>query len=269
VLHAVVGTTANDRLAHLHELDLIHVEDKSGEIAFKHALVRDALYGSMLNEQRALLHLRIATEIERLSDNRLLEVAEQLAHHYRLTERSDKAFQYLAMAGQKSLRVYSLEAAARYFEDALILIEAHPQCADDVAVLGVLADLTVVLILMFLPGRLSRLVEQRRARVDQVGDVQPKAIVLTNYAFAATLMCQYRSALLAAEEALDMALRLDDARSKAYARGAIMFVKATMGQADIGDTQHHVELGTLESDQTDDPYLQVWFRGNVAYPWTA
>jgi hypothetical protein len=47
---------ADDRLPYLHELDLIHVEDKSGEIVFKHALVRDALYDSMLNEQRASLH---------------------------------------------------------------------------------------------------------------------------------------------------------------------------------------------------------------------
>jgi predicted ATPase len=169
VLRAVAGTTVDDRLAHLHRLDLIHVEDRSGEIVFKHALVKDALYGSMLNERRTLLHLKIATEIERLSDNRLFEVAEQLAHHYRLTERNDKAFRYLAMAGQKSLRIYSLEAAVKYFEDALVLVEAHPQCADDVAVLGVLADLSVVLILMLLPGRLARLVQQHRARVDQVG----------------------------------------------------------------------------------------------------
>jgi tetratricopeptide (TPR) repeat protein len=255
----------DDRLAHLHRLDLIHVEDRSGEIVFKHALVKDALYGSMLNERRTLLHLKIATEIERLSDNRLFEVAEQLAHHYRLTERNDKAFRYLAMAGQKSLRIYSLEAAVKYFEDALVLVEAHPQCADDVAVLGVLADLSVVLILMLLPGRLARLVQQHRARVDQVGAVQPKAIVLTNYAFAATLMCQYRRALPAAEEALEIALRIDDARSKAYARAAIVLVKTTMGLADIADTQRHAELGTLESDQTDDPYLQVWFRGNIAW----
>src|SRR5262249_40475277 len=153
----------------------------------------------------------------------------------------------------------------KYFEDALVLVEAHPQCADDVAVLGLLADMTLLLILLFLPGRLSRLVEQHRARVDRVGAVQAKVIVLTNYAFATTLMCQYRSALPAAEEAIEMALRLDDARSKAYARGAIMLVKATIGLADIDETQRHVELGIHEGDQTDDPYAQVWFRGNVAW----
>ena len=142
VLRAVAGAAADDRLPYLHELDLIHVEDKSGDIVFKHALVRDALYGSMLNEQRASLHLKIATEMEHVSDNRLFEVAEQLAHHYRQTDRSDKAFQYLVMAGQKSLRVYSLEAAGKYFEDALTPVEATPQCADDAAFVGLLADMS-------------------------------------------------------------------------------------------------------------------------------
>ena len=142
VLRAVAGAAADDRLPYLHELDLIHVEDKSGDIVFKHALVRDALYGSMLNEQRASLHLKIATEMEHVSDNRLFEVAEQLAHHYCQTDRSDKAFQYLVMAGQKSLRVYSLEAAGKYFEDALTPVEATPQCADDAAFVGLLADMS-------------------------------------------------------------------------------------------------------------------------------
>jgi class 3 adenylate cyclase len=265
VLRAVAGITADDRLAYLHELDLIHVEDKSGEIVFKHALLKDALYGSMLNEQRAWLHLKIATEIERLSHNRLFEVAEQLAYHYRQAKRSDKAFQYLLMAGQKSLRVYSLEAAAKYFEDALSLVEATPQCADDAAFLGLLADMSFVLTLMSLPGRLTRLVERYRARIDRLGAVQPRVIVLSMYSFAAVLMCQYRSALSAAEEALQIALRLDDARSKAYARGAIMFASTAMSLGDWDDTQRHAELGALESDQTDDAYLQSWIRLNAAW----
>src|SRR6185437_7343788 len=53
--------------------------------------------------------------------------------------------------------------------------------------------------------------------------------------------------------------------SKAYARGAIVLVKATLGLEDVAETQRHVELGMLESDQTDDPYSLIWFRGNAAW----
>jgi hypothetical protein len=258
VLRAVAGVTADDRLEDLRELDLIHVEGKSGEVVFKHALVKDVLYGSMLNDQRALLHLRIATELERLSHNRRFEVAEQLAHHYRQTSRSDKAFDYLVMAGQKSLRVYSLEMAAKYFEDALSLAQATPQCADDATFLDLLADMCFLLTMMSLPGRVTQLVDGYRTRIDRLGAAQARVIVLTNYSFAAVLMCQYRSALTTAEEALEMALRLDDARSKAYARGAIIFANTCLGNCE--GTQDHAQLGIVESDQTDDAYLQSWIR---------
>ena len=263
VLSAVAGA-ADDRLGRLHDLDLIRVEYNSGELVFKHALVRDALYDSMLKEHRASLHLKIAAEIERLSHNRLYEVAEQLAHHYRRTERRDKAFQYLVMAGQKSLRVYSLEAAGKYFEEALSLFEASPQSADEAAFLGLLADLSTVLILMSLPGRLAGLVERYRTRVDRLGAVQPRVIVLTNYSFASILTCQYRSALSSAEEALQAALELDDARSKAYARAAIVLANTVMSR-NSDDTEAQAKLGVLESDQTDDPYLQSWVRFSAAW----
>jgi class 3 adenylate cyclase len=265
VLHAVAGTTTHDRLAYLHDLDLIRVDDKSDEIVFKHALVKDALYGSMLAEQQALLHLKIATEIEGLSHNRLFEVAEQLAHHYRQTKRSDKAFQYLVMAGEKSLRVYSLEAAEKHFEDALFLVETVPQCADDAAFLGLLADMSYLLIMMFHPGRLTRLVDLYRTRIDRSAATQPRVIMLTNYSFAAAMMCQYRSALSAAEEALEMALQLEDARSIAYARGAIMFAYTITSSGDWEEVLRHAELGARESDQTDDAYLQSWVRMNAAW----
>jgi predicted ATPase len=87
----------------MQALDLILRERKSVDYVFKHALVRDALYQSLLTEKRISLHLRIANEIERRSGNRLTEVAEVLAHHYGQTDRSDKAFAFLSMAGSKSL----------------------------------------------------------------------------------------------------------------------------------------------------------------------
>ena len=66
-------------------------ESKSSDYAFKHALVRDALYQSLLTEAAHALHLKIAEEIERRSGNRLTEVAEVLAHHYSQTDRVEQS----------------------------------------------------------------------------------------------------------------------------------------------------------------------------------
>jgi predicted ATPase len=60
----VVETDIDHRLAAMQALDLILPEEKSGDYAFKHALVRDALYQSLLTEPRKSLHLKIAEEVE-------------------------------------------------------------------------------------------------------------------------------------------------------------------------------------------------------------
>jgi class 3 adenylate cyclase len=124
LLAAVVSATNVDaRLIAMQALDIVYRESQAGDYAFKHALVRDALYQSLLSEPRRVLHLKIAKEIERRSGNRLIEVAEVLAHHYRQTDQADKAFAYLSMAGTKSLGVYSLDEAAVHFTSALALLD--------------------------------------------------------------------------------------------------------------------------------------------------
>ena len=132
LLAVAVGETDVDaQLAAMQALDLVRREGKSSDYEFKHALVRDALYQSLLTEPRKALHLKIAEEIERRSGNRLIEVAEVLAQHYSQTDRAEKAFAYLSMAGTKSLSVYSLDEATTHFTAALALLDKNQDCAAD------------------------------------------------------------------------------------------------------------------------------------------
>jgi len=90
LLGVAVGETNIDaRLEAMQAIDLVLRESKSDDYVFKHALVRDALYQSLLTEPRKSLHLKIAEEIERRSGNRLAEMAEVLAHHYSQTDHVD------------------------------------------------------------------------------------------------------------------------------------------------------------------------------------
>ena len=59
-----------------------------------------------------------------------MEIAETLAHHFSETSRVDKAFAYLAMAGDKSLDIYALqEAEKNYRKHALKIFDDHDACA--------------------------------------------------------------------------------------------------------------------------------------------
>ena len=52
------------------------------EFAFRHALLRDVAYASLPAAQRARAHARVADWIEDVSQDRIGEVMELVAHHY-------------------------------------------------------------------------------------------------------------------------------------------------------------------------------------------
>lgn len=94
---------------------------------FKHALVQDAAYSTLLRSQRQELHARIAQAIEQ----RFPEVAEAepeiLAHHYTQAGLADQAISYLAQAGRRALDRSAMVEAASQLAKALGLIPALPE----------------------------------------------------------------------------------------------------------------------------------------------
>lgn len=131
LLAAATGADSTDvesRMSFMQQLDVVRRDDRTGEVSFKHILVRDVVYDRLLTDQRSALHLKVAEAIERLVGNRPNEYAEILASHYGRTARRDKAFHYFSAAGRKSLDVYALDAAENHFRAALKVRsrKAHP-----------------------------------------------------------------------------------------------------------------------------------------------
>jgi predicted ATPase len=93
---------------------------------FKHALVQDAAYGTLLREGRRALHARIADVLER----RFAEIAERqpelLARHYAEAGLIEKAAHLWGKAGQQSLERSALVEAIEQISRALALIAALP-----------------------------------------------------------------------------------------------------------------------------------------------
>ena len=192
LLAGAAGETDIDhRLAAMHALDLVHPDRKSSDYVFKHALVRDALYQSLLTEARTSLHLKIAEEIERRSGNRLTEVAEVLAHHYCQTDRFEKAFEYLSMAGSKSLSVYSLDEASTHLTAALALVDRNPASVSDDGLIEFLVSYALLLNVRVQVFALIEVLARYLSRVDQLGD-DPRAVLIRHhYVFALLWNARY------------------------------------------------------------------------------
>jgi len=115
----------------------------NAEYQFKHALVQDTAYGSLLRGPRQALHGRIAAAIEAHDPDRAAREPEVLAHHLGEAGEGERAADYWQKAGQLAVRRAANREAVGHFRRALALVEARPETTarhrDELAILTQLA----------------------------------------------------------------------------------------------------------------------------------
>jgi class 3 adenylate cyclase/tetratricopeptide (TPR) repeat protein len=100
------------------------------EYTFKHALIHEVAYGSLLQERRRTLHARIVHAMETLQPERLAEQVERRAHHAFMGEVWDKAVPYQRQAGAKAFSQAANRDAVVCFERALLALARLPESRD-------------------------------------------------------------------------------------------------------------------------------------------
>jgi len=143
-------------------------------------------------------------------------VAEILAHHYSRTDRADKAFAYLSMAGSKSLSVYSLDEAAAHLTSALALLDKNLNCASGAQVTDFLVSYTLLSNMRAQLKATIDVLERYTAHVASIGDDPRVVLIRHQYVFALLWNTRYREAAVMQRETSPIADRLGDSRSKAY-----------------------------------------------------
>ena len=131
---SVIGRSFGDKLLHALLPDQVAVDQALGDLytagfirerrrvpelehVFKHALVHDAAYESILLQQRRELHLLVAMTIEREYADRVDDFFSVLAFQFANAEEWGKAREYLIKAGDQAVRIAAdAEALALYRE---------------------------------------------------------------------------------------------------------------------------------------------------------
>jgi predicted ATPase len=115
-------------LSHLQAAEFIYEQPAFPEVEyiFKHALTQEVAYGSVLQERRKALHERTAQAIEILFHPRLEEHYSDLAHHYSRSTNTEKAVQYLHLAGQQAVQRSANAEAITHLTAALELLKNLP-----------------------------------------------------------------------------------------------------------------------------------------------
>jgi tetratricopeptide (TPR) repeat protein/predicted Ser/Thr protein kinase len=95
-------------------------------LTFRHALIRETLYGELLSVRRVRLHRRVAEAIEEKARGRANPPLADLAYHFSQSASAGtavKALEYAARAGDRASELLAYEEAARMYDLALQSIE--------------------------------------------------------------------------------------------------------------------------------------------------
>ncbi len=97
------------------------IEESADQFAFRHALIRQAIYSELLARERRSLHGTIAEALESLSASPSLREAHlaDLAYHCYEAGFWSKALEYEQRAGEKALALYAPRAAIEHLTHAL------------------------------------------------------------------------------------------------------------------------------------------------------
>lgn len=127
-----VAAWAEDRLATTLELlgdaDIIEVQGTPPDASyrFRHALLQDAAYGTLLRAQRQSLHQRIASVLEEQFPEIVTSKPDLLARHCTEAGLAEKALGYRLAAGRQAFARSAMAEAVAQFQAGLDLLAGMP-----------------------------------------------------------------------------------------------------------------------------------------------
>ena len=114
-------------LQYLHAYDFISPRaEVTGVWAFKHVVIQEAVYASLLGETQREYHRRAGRGLESLYPDQLDEHLEQLAYHYSRSGLAAKAVPYLTKTAIRDARRYANDEALQHFDEALASLASLP-----------------------------------------------------------------------------------------------------------------------------------------------
>jgi tetratricopeptide (TPR) repeat protein len=106
------------------------------EYLFRHTLVQEAAYHSLLAADQKRLHLAVGEAVEQLYADRLDELAAMLARHFERGGDDQHALAYFSRAGDAALAAYANREAEDQYRSALALSCSEAQGAELLSGLG-------------------------------------------------------------------------------------------------------------------------------------
>ncbi|MGI9319408.1 MAG: ATP-binding protein, partial [bacterium] len=270
---SVMGRSFNDKLAAevcglsspeeaLQELvgqDLVFPDRaiKPHRYRFKHALLQDTVYGSLLSSDRKALHQSIADGLNKLYSDRESEIAEELARHYTIAKDVNMASRWSELAGEKALGLFSHGDAVSWFKQSLELQLSGKITDQKLLGLTLANQMEAHCWEIDYPG-MTEIAEQHLPKIGAAGNAHYLSRIFTWLGDAYINTGRFVDALKASKKALKFAQEIGDLECTGYAMSMHLWVHSLT--ADVGDSDY-VERESRHildiAENLDDLYLKT------------
>lgn len=220
----------------LEERELIFRRQTSGfagtqAYIFKHAILRDVTYESVLLRQRPLYHKQVADWLVAESGERVAEYASAIAEHYEEARENTTSAQFYETAAEQAQERYNPELAIDYYRKVLVLLSEYPDLAVDL--LRVQEKLGDLLKLQARLVEASQIYMLMRHTAELDGDLEAQARACNGLAEISQQQANYASMLGHAVQAEQIA--------------QLVYVESEMVRALLLKGQAHMGLGDMDA----------------------
>jgi predicted ATPase len=207
------------------------------EYIFKHALTQEVAYGSVLQERRKALHEKTAQALEALYSVSLDEHYSDLAHHYSRSGNTQKAVEYLGLAGQQAVQRSANAEAITHLTTALELLTTlpdTPQRSQHELTLQISLGVPLIATKGYAAPEVAKAYTRARELCQQGGEASQLFSALWGLWLSSLVRAEHESARELGEQLLSLAQRVQDPAPLAhYALGVSLFSLGELGSARV------------------------------------
>jgi class 3 adenylate cyclase/predicted ATPase len=216
------------------------------EYIFKHALTQEVAYGTVLHEQRKALHEQTAQAIESLYGTKLEDHYSELAHHYSRSGNTQKAVDYLQLAGQQAAQRSANAEAITHLTTALEVLKTLPETPERIRQ-ELLLHLILGPVLTATKGYATPEVAQTYTRARELCQQEGEPVQLMQVLFGLfrfhVVRAEYQMARELGEQLLALAEQIQDSSSLVETHRVLGTTFYGLGK--FSAARGHVERGML------------------------
>jgi class 3 adenylate cyclase/DNA-binding response OmpR family regulator/predicted ATPase len=260
------GASLQTALEHIAACELIFArgEPPNSTYTFKHALVQEAAYASIVRSKRQQLHSRIADALTEEFPETVETQPELLGHHLAQAGRTEGAIEYLQQAGRRAIEHSANTEAIAHLTHAIELLRSlrgGPERRR--ATLGLEAMLGQAMIAGrgYAAPETKEVLLRARTMVDDLTDPSQKFGILYGIWACHYVGGEFTKAGEAAAEFLAEAERLHDMAAMCIAHRAVGTIYLTTGK--FSDGLHHLERARGLYDAKQHPCYRFQYGQDV------